>query len=957
MKAKRSKQSDPDELLIELAKLSDSASREKFLRGHRQLLRRGLIEQLYNTIHEQLKVDVPRAAALAEACLAIAQKMGDKDALARSLRAKANTLYSMGQNRAAVGAHQQSLALFEELGETAEIARTLSASIQPLALLGEYDRAFAAAERARKIFTDQGGDRRLARLENNVGNILYRQDRFAEALPCYERAYQQLLPHQDTEGIAVTLHNMAVCLISMNDFHRALETYQRARELSQRDGLPRLTIQSDYNIAYLHYLRGQYSKAIEMLRATREVCARIGDAYHAALCNLDQSEMYLELNLSQEAAEMAQQASVEFQKLGLGYEAAKSVTNLAIALSQQGKAFRALELFAQARAAFVREKNRVWPSLLDLYQALVLYNEGRFFEARRLCSAALEFFRSSLLSTKEVLCHQLLARLCVRTGEKEAALRHCQDAFAILAKLEAPVLNYQAHFLTGQIQEAAGIPESAYVSYQAARRALEMLRSSLRGEELKIAFMKNKLEVYESLVRLCMDRDQGSVATEEAFGYMEEAKSRSLRDLIFERAQPLPPDEPGRSELVKYIRDLREELNWYYHRIEMEQLSREECSPERLEALQVQMRARESDFLRVLRELPSSEAEGAGLRSAPALSVEAIRTALGADATLVEYFSVGERLLAALLTQETLEIVPVTLLPRVSSLLRMLRFQLSKFRLGTDYVGNFPETLLKAAQSHLEALYQEVVAPLRYGFQKRHLVFVPHGALHYLPFPALFDGRQYLIDSHTISYAPSASIYALCCRKSVNTAGSSLILGVPGREAPHILGEVQSVAAVLPRPELFLGAAASEKVLKEKGPGSRFVHIATHGYFREDNPMFSGIRIGDSYLSLYDLYQLKLPVELATLSGCATGLNVVAAGDELLGLVRGLLSAGAQSLLLTLWDVHDRTTAEFMKCFYGHLQNNLGKARALQQAMQELRERHPHPYYWAPFMLLGKALA
>jgi len=118
--------------------------------------------------------------------------------------------------------------------------------------------------------------------------------------------------------------------------------------------------------------------------------------------------------------------------------------------------------------------------------------------------------------------------------------------------------------------------------------------------------------------------------------------------------------------------------------------------------------------------------------------------------------------------------------------------------------------------------------------------------------------------------------------------------------------------------------------------------------------MFSVIRLGTSYLSLFDLYSLKLPVALVTLSGCATGVNVVAAGDELLGLARGLLSAGAQSLLLSLWDVHDRSTAEFMRVFYGFYREHGDKALALQAAILRIRETYPHPYYWAPFFLVGK---
>jgi CHAT domain-containing protein len=109
---------------------------------------------------------------------------------------------------------------------------------------------------------------------------------------------------------------------------------------------------------------------------------------------------------------------------------------------------------------------------------------------------------------------------------------------------------------------------------------------------------------------------------------------------------------------------------------------------------------------------------------------------------------------------------------------------------------------------------------------------------------------------------------------------------------------------MLPDPLLRIGEAATAAALAELGATSRVIHNATHGYFREDNPLFSGIRLGDSYLTLYDLYSLRLPAELVTVSGCGTGLNVVTAGDELGGLIRGLFSAGrATILLVTLWDV------------------------------------------------------
>jgi CHAT domain-containing protein len=301
-----------------------------------------------------------------------------------------------------------------------------------------------------------------------------------------------------------------------------------------------------------------------------------------------------------------------------------------------------------------------------------------------------------------------------------------------------------------------------------------------------------------------------------------------------------------------------------------------------------------------------------------------------------------------------MKVFPMTVQSRIQKLLQLLQFQLSKFRLDPQYVSMFQDSLLESTHAHLKNLYQELIAPLRNSLDAKRLVFVPHGLLHYVPMHALHDGENYLIDKFAISYAPSASIFAMCQTKEANTSGTALIMGVADAQAPLILDEVTALKAILPDAHLFIGEGATQAVLQEHGKDSQFVHIATHGYFRQDNPMFSSIRLGDSYLSLYDLYHLKLPVELVVLSGCATGLNVIKPGDEQIGLVRGLLQAGAQSMVLSLWDVHDASTKEFMIAFYGELQRGLPKALALQNAMLGLRRKYPHPYYWAPFLLIGK---
>jgi tetratricopeptide (TPR) repeat protein len=309
----------PEEILSELAQLETEAARRKFLSRRKLLIRPEVVKQLSDAVLEKIRVNTKEALNLADATLLMARRLRRKEYLALGLRTKANALYASGDNRASVEHHEQAIEIYEALVDQKEAARTLSSSIQPLILLGEYDRAFAASERAREVFTRLGETRRIASLDNNVGNILHRQDRFEEAIAHYERACKTLTEYQDWERVAITLHNMAMCLISLNDFPRSLDCYQKSRELCERYGMPLLRDQADYNIAYLYYFRGEYSRAIEMLFATRRACEVTGDAYHLALCHLDLSEIYLELNLSEEAREMAHEGFLRFEKLGMGY--------------------------------------------------------------------------------------------------------------------------------------------------------------------------------------------------------------------------------------------------------------------------------------------------------------------------------------------------------------------------------------------------------------------------------------------------------------------------------------------------------------------------------------------------------------------------------------------------------------------------------------------------------------
>ena len=950
MSAKAAPQTESDAMIQRLLAAADDSACRALVGQHPNLNWEEIVTALTDRVRQEVHVSTAQAQHLADLAIMVAETTKNKLAFAKSLRAKANALYAQDKHSEAVEMHARAISLFEEIGDKEELARTLSGSIQPLLLLGRYDEALMAASRAGLIFSEQGNAWRLARLEINIGNIYQRQDRFEDSLQHYQKAYDELLGHDDAEGLAAVLSNLSLCYISLNNFSKALELHQKARQHCLEKGMPILVAYADYNIAYLYFLRGEYGRSIQMLREAASGAKRAGDAYQLALCDLDLAEIYLEINLSAEAVELAHAANQGFERLGFGYEAAKALAFAAIGVSRQGQAFEGLQLFRKSREMFARDNNLVWPSLIDLYEALVLFNEGRMFEARRLCAAAQEFFANSNMPRKALLAELLLARIALRLNDTSTARQHCESALQELTRMESPMLLYQAQFLLGEIARAEKNDEAAYDAYSGARGALEALRGSLRGEELKIAFFDNKLELYEHLVDLCLQRSDG---LEEAFNYIEQAKSRSLMDLLTQPVSVVENDD-GQSDLVRSIRTLREELNWYYNLIEREQLRPEENSRARIETLEKQARTRETALLRALQEATVAEVNQAGLQSPTHAPLKEIRATLAAETALVEYFCVQDRILACVLTRDGLQIVPITLQSRVQKILQMLQFQLSKFRLDPQYVTTFHDSLLESTQAHLKSLYDELLAPVRQLLQAKHLVFVPHGLLHYVPMHALYDGESYLIDNYAISYAPSASIYSICRGIPEKTSGTSLIFGIADAQAPSILDEVHALSAILPDAKLFVGDQATEQALRENGDSSRTIHIATHGYFRQDNPMFSSIRLGGSYLSLYDLYHLKLTADLVVLSGCATGLNVVRPGDEQIGLVRGLLRAGAQSLVLSLWDVHDLSTREFMVSFYTKMQQGLSKPLAIQAAMIELRGRSPHPYYWAPFLLIGK---
>jgi CHAT domain-containing protein len=249
------------------------------------------------------------------------------------------------------------------------------------------------------------------------------------------------------------------------------------------------------------------------------------------------------------------------------------------------------------------------------------------------------------------------------------------------------------------------------------------------------------------------------------------------------------------------------------------------------------------------------------------------------------------------------------------------------------------------------------------------LYVVPHGILHYLPFAVLArgatDSGALLIEDYLLAYLPSAA--ALAHGREEDAPEGTLLALAPRRSRLRYASEeVEGLTEFFPERRLVLtGDRATEGAFKGEAEGYRVVHLATHGTFNRHNPLLSGLELEpgageDGRLEVHEILGLRLAAELVTLSACETALATgyfaeIPAGDDFVGLTRAFLFAGSASVAASLWVVDDRSTLEFMQSFYRHL-DGVRKAEALALAQRELyrdQGRYGHPYYWAPFVLVG----
>ena len=524
-----------------------------------------------------------------------------------------------------------------------------------------------------------------------------------------------------------------------------------------------------------------------------------------------------------------------------------------------------------------------------------------------------------------VYVEYLAAHSLLQLGRVQEAVKRLDELLASPALPAYKDVEWLVFYDRGRAARQLRQNQQARSFFERSVADIESARRSVYSDEGRIGFVAQKQDVYAALVDLL--RESGQV--DEALNYAERARGRAFVDLLASRDNLVP----------------------------------REISPrESAELLTGLDRAEGRDFLAASVPAGSSGLRGVGAsdlrrqieRRAPSLApiisvspvtLPQIRSTLAPDETAVAYYRIGSEWIAFVVTSRDIRIVPLPPIDN-AAVLGFLKDVVSS--------GSGDRTFMAGGQ----ALYNSLIRPVDPFITGQRVVFVPYGILHYLPFAALHDGRAYLVEKRSIRQVPSLSASVIAKGDRARGAGS-LVLGNPARGGdapplPNAEQEAASVGGMLPQSTVLIGRQATIGRFRALAPGKEYLHVASHGEFNAKAPLRSRLLLapdegetGD--LTVESLYTLRLDARLVTLSACQTAVSLVSDGDDLVGLVRGFLFAGAQNVVATLWEVSDVTTGELVSDFYRGLASSRSITDALRLAQLSMMKRRPEPFHWAAF--------
>jgi CHAT domain-containing protein len=947
-------------------------SQQALLERHQVLM--PLAEELKKEGDKQTQkaTGIPRATQFAKLILYLADLASDDFLEALGLRAEGNVHLFSHQHQEAVDCYDKAAQLYRRHEAELEAAWAEIGAVSSLAHLGRLAEAEAVYERISQVFR---GHKQLFPLAAVTGNltIMYKDlGKDVEALHLAEQAralfYQ--LGSEGESSIPRIENNRAISLRNLGRFEESIQASQIAVEINMTLGQTAEAARALQNMAFTYFLLGHYNQALQLYEEVRKSFLSGGRERDALIADLEAIDCLLQLRRFNNVLEKC--AEVQDHGFGLQMNLAQSYLHQATAYTSKYPAEydKALQAVSQARAIFEKQGNQVWMAMSDLQVATIFSLQGKDAESLTLAQSCAGIFRDHALPVNEAQAWLTAARVALKLKWHDLAYRLLLDASNIIAvqpKHTLPFLDYQIHHLLGRLAQRQAKYQQAEAEYRKAIENLELLRGRVMVE-LTAGFLEDKQSVYEELVTLYLKQLKDYP---KAWTYAERAKSRALIDLLVHRIDLTirarsPEDEP----LVQELMALRAERSRLYRRLQERRRMRESTFNESVEREQ---QAGANDTLSAEQELLGLEQQleekwnGLLQRNADyerdvslsVVSLERVQAYLEPECCLIEYFIAHGQVFAFLITHNSIDVQPLAPLSKVKRWLKLLEMNLKA--VPSTKLSRIP-ALTTRAKGLLHHLYRLLMQPLAKSIKSyRRLVIVPHGILHALPFHALYDkeGQAYLLEQYELSYLPSASLLHYC-QPDEQVGAGTLILAhtqggtLPGREREGRLIQELTKGAYL------LDEEATLKHFHQQAPTCRILHLATHGQFKADNPLFSGLALEDGELTTLDIFNSRLSASLVVLSACETARAKLGGGDELLGLSRAFLYAGATSLVVSQWKVEDQSTEQLMGAFYQHLMAGSTKAEALRKAQQQFIQQkketiYTHPFFWSAFFLMGDA--
>jgi tetratricopeptide (TPR) repeat protein len=817
--------------------------------------------------------------------------------------------------------------------------------------LNRVQEALEDADRAAAIFLGHGEQERLFGLYNNIAMVYGYLGEQRRALEVYHRAQTIVdeLGEQGQRHRSLLAVNMGFAYHMLGNFQQATHHYQQARGLfAERNEIRGIAL-VEHDLAHIAMSQGQHRRALELLLHARDLYDM--EQLHLDTNNVrrDMVESYILLNRYAEARELAKQVIAGYQELNSSYREGLTLLHLAAAEANLGRLDHARAAIERATECFAAIGATTWIEIARLRSGQIALRVGETACARAIALAAMDAFAASGAQVEYGSAALLLGQTLLANGESQAALQHAMVALNTARQCNIPALRYSAHLLLGTIAEATGQQVRAARRYTAAMATIDRVQRGLTIT-LRPNFLDDKGEALHGLIRLNL-RDGHA---EHAFETLERAKSQILLGYLANREQLrwAGADERCRP-LIEELNRLRDEHQWLY-RLAHEQRGADDTHKSAItpEQALAELSTRERQMRAITERLYLYSGDDRAT-SINAPRMKAVQEALDDQTLLIEFYSDGASLWAFSLDARTLEVQRLPLsAAEAERLLAQLHANIS-FALNAGPGAPTIGRLTQVAWSMLQRLYNGLLAPLagRIGGRRR-LLIVPYGALHYLPFHMLRDETAYLIERHEVAIVPAAG---LVLRQTPQRQVGVLALAHTWEDRlPQTVDEARFVQRLLG------GTLHAEQAARRAALDTtpvQILHIAAHGEHRLDQPDLSYIQLADGQMYTDDLLQLDLSYELVTLSACESGRANVAANDELIGIGRGFLYAGAGALITSLWRVFDVATMTLMQRIYGSLRAGASKAAALRSAQLDVlvEAPHQHPAFWGAFQLIGDA--